>query len=193
MSREAIVAVLLMATGVAAALPDEIFGWIACALALAFAYCQARMLCAARGIPAWREPLVVPLIVVTALAEGGGLLLVAGPWLGAANRSLVLALGVLLLVRWLTWLAYRRRLRTATGGGAALDRAGRVLQLAGSLAPLALLGASALMGDAGAPFAALAGLMAAGAGAYTKLLLITRAGYNQGFALARLPVRGVRP
>ena len=44
--------------------------WLAAALALAFIYCQARMLQAAKGIPAWREPLLVPLMVVTGLAEG---------------------------------------------------------------------------------------------------------------------------
>ena len=41
--------------------------------------------------------------------------------------------------------------------------------------------------------AAIAGFAAALAGVYTKLTLITRAGFNQGFALAHLPVRGVRP
>ena len=33
---------------------------------------------------------------------------------------------------------------------------------------------------------------AVAAGGWFKFTLITRAGFNQGFALARLPVRGVR-
>jgi threonine/homoserine efflux transporter RhtA len=33
---------------------------------------------------------------------------------------------------------------------------------------------------------------ALGAGAWLKLTLVTRAAFNQGFALARLPVRGTR-
>ena len=37
-----------------------------------------------------------------------------------------------------------------------------------------------------------AGLLAAAAGAWVKCALITRAGFNQGFALTHLPVRGVR-
>jgi phenylacetyl-CoA:acceptor oxidoreductase subunit 2 len=41
--------------------------------------------------------------------------------------------------------------------------------------------------------AAIAGLMAATAGAYTKYTIVTRAAFNQGFALAHLPVRGARP
>ena len=47
--------------------------------ALAFVYCQARILRAAKGIPAWRAPQVVPLILTTALAEGIGLLLLMNP------------------------------------------------------------------------------------------------------------------
>jgi hypothetical protein len=49
------------------------------------------------------------------------------------------------------------------------------------------------MGAASAALTALAGLLAALAGSYLKFVLITRAGYNQGFALPALPVRGVRP
>ena len=37
-----------------------------------------------------------------------------------------------------------------------------------------------------------AGLLAAAAGAWFKFALVTRAGFNQGFALTHLPVRGVR-
>jgi phenylacetyl-CoA:acceptor oxidoreductase subunit 2 len=43
--------------------------------AAAFLYCQARILRASKGIPAWRAPLVVPLILLSGLAEGGALLL----------------------------------------------------------------------------------------------------------------------
>jgi phenylacetyl-CoA:acceptor oxidoreductase 26-kDa subunit len=38
----------------------------------------------------------------------------------------------------------------------------------------------------------LAGVLAALGGAAFKFMLITRAGFNQGFALTHLPVRGVR-
>ena len=51
-----------------------------------------------------------------------------------------------------------------------------------------------LVGGAGAAvLAALAGILAAGAGAWLKYTLVTRAAFNQGFALAKLPVRGARP
>ena len=171
--------------------------WVAAALALAFVYCQARLLQAARGIPAWREPLLVPLFLTTGLAEGGGLFFASAPWHGIGTLGLLLGFGALVLVRVLVWLAYRRRLAgvAARGAGAALDRAGRVLQLAGTLAPLALVAAIVLGAVSGATtawVAAIAGLAAALAGAYVKFTLITGAGYNQGFTLAHLPVRGAR-
>jgi hypothetical protein len=101
------------------------------------------------------------------------------------------------MARVLVWLAYRRRLAgvAARGAGVALDSAGRVLQLAGTLVPLALIATIALGAVSGAPtawIAALAGLAATLAGAFAKLMLITGAGFNQGFTLAHLPVRGVR-
>jgi hypothetical protein len=40
--------------------------------------------------------------------------------------------------------------------------------------------------------AAIAGLAATAAGAYSKLVIVTRAGFNQGFALVHLPMRGAR-
>ena len=70
-----------------------------------------------------------------------------------------------------------------------------MLQFAGTLAPLVLIAIILFGVIAGAAthwVAALAGLAAALAGAYAKLTLVTRAGFNQGFALAHLPVRGVR-
>ncbi len=198
MSREAITATLLFPAGLGAAAGISGFAWAAAALALAFVYCQSRMLQAARGIPAWREPLLSPLIVITGLAEGAGLFLVTGPILGPYASSLAVPFGVLLLARILMWLAYRRRLAGAAASRAnlALDRAGRVLQVAGTLAPLALIAVTAAGDFNGTlmPLAAsLAGLAATLAGSYLKYVLVTSAGFNQGFALEHLPVRGARP
>jgi phenylacetyl-CoA:acceptor oxidoreductase subunit 2 len=190
MSREAIAAVLLFASGGLALFVDPSWRWAAAAIALAFVYCQARMIGAARGIPAWREPRVVPLLIVTALAEGGGLWVLAVSSAGARGVGL-LAFAALLVIRGLAWPDYRRRVKVAAAKSA-LDRAGRVLQAIGLLLPLSLLAAIQAGAEAAAFLAALAGLAAAGAGAYFKLVLITRAGYNQGFALAHLPVRGKR-
>jgi phenylacetyl-CoA:acceptor oxidoreductase 26-kDa subunit len=194
MAREAWTAFLLFPAGLVAAAGVAGWAWIAAALALVFIYCQARMLQAAKGIPAWREPLLRPLLLSTGLAEGGGVFLLTAPLHGAATGATLLLFAALVLVRGMIWLAYRRRLAGAAAAPAlrALDAAGRLLLFAGTLLPLALL-AAAFAGVLAAPLMALGGLLAALAGAWLKLVIITRAGFNQGFALAHMPVRGARP
>ena len=73
MTREGLVAMLLMPVGLASAVLWPQLAPAAALLAVGFIYCQARILHMAKGIPAWREPRVVPLIVATGLVEGGGL------------------------------------------------------------------------------------------------------------------------
>lgn len=198
MSREAFVATPLFPVGIAAAAGVPGFAWVAAALALVFVYCQSRMLQAAKGIPAWRERLLSPLIVITGLTEGAGLFFLAAPLHAAGTQSMLALFGALVLARMLVWLAYRRRLatRAAPRAIAALDRAGATLQLAGTLVPLALIAAIAIGAVSGTTIplvVAIAGLTAAIAGSFVKYTLVTRAGFNQGFALAHLPVRGARP
>ncbi len=189
MSREAIVATLLMPATLAAAMGLPGTRWLAGALALAFVYCQSRILRGAAGIPAWRQPLVVPLIVLTGLTEGAGLALLLQPAQGF-DQPLLLALAVALaLARSGVAQAYRRRLTPRAL--AALEAPLRWMQTADAAATLLLLalwasGASAL------PWIASAGGLLSATGAVLKYTLITRAAFNQGFALAHLPVRGVR-
>ncbi len=191
MSREAFVATLLMPAALAAAFGVPGAAPLAAPLALGFVYCQARMLQAGKGIPAWRSPLTVPLIVVTGLAEGGGwLLLLAAAVSFDPGPLLPLLLGLLVMARGLIVRAHRQALgrSAAPQAMAALDSAGRVMLWAGTALPLAGLLLAAM--GSGAALAALAGLLAALAGAWFKFVLITRAGFNQGFALVHLPVRG---
>lgn len=199
MTRESIAATALFPVGVAAA-AGAYYGvhgvaWGAAAVALAFIYCQSRMLQGARGIAAWREPRVVALLLATSLAEGAGLFWLAQPWHGHGGAWPALLFAGLLLVRAGAWFAYRKRLtgKAAAPALRALDRAARVLLIAGTVLPLALLMAAFGTSTAAAAFTALAGLAAALAGGYLKFVLVTRAGYNQGFALCQLPVRGARP
>jgi phenylacetyl-CoA:acceptor oxidoreductase 26-kDa subunit len=195
MAREAWTATLLFPIGVVAAAGVAGIVWIAAAFALAFVYCQARLLQAAKGIPAWREPLLRPLLVTTGLAEGGGVFLMTAPFHGAATIVTSTLFVALLVARFAVWVAYRRSLRggVAPQARAALDAAGRVLLAAGTLLPLVLLAVAAVAGALTSPIAVLAGLLAAFAGAWLKLVIVTRAGFNQGFALTHVPVRGVRP
>lgn len=195
MSREALAALATFAAGSAAAAGATPFLWPAAAAALAFAYCQARILRAAKGIPAWREPRLAAFIVATALAEGAGLFWALSLHHRTVSLPLLAAFGGLVVARWLAWHAYRRRVRSAALPAArALDAAEPWLRYGGTLLPLALvaIAASGAIERAMLPAAA-AGLCAVAAGAWVKWTLVTRAGFNQGFALARLPVRGTRP
>ncbi len=197
MSREALAGMALFPVAGASAFVWPGALWLAALLALVFLYCQSRMLRAARGIPAWREPLTSPLIVATGLTEGLGLLVATLPLHGAVTPGMLALLSALLMVRIALWFIYRNRLggQTAARATQALDGAGRWLQAAGTAAPLVLLLAVLTIPLPPALVAAaalLAGLLAWAAGAWMKYVLITRAAFNQGFALTRLPVRGVR-
>lgn len=183
MTRESYAAGLLFALGGCALALEA--AWLAYAAALAaalFAWCQARILRASKGIPAWRLPQVVPLVAATALAEGAGLL----TFLDQGRPALgLLALAV--LARAIAWSGYRAALRQP-GSRAALEGPGRALMQAGTIAPLAL-GLAALFVPQVAPLAGLAALLT---GWWLKFVLVTRAALNQGFSLPQLPVRGTR-
>lgn len=193
MTREAFLSLPLGLFGLAAILlRSPGLGIVAALFGLAFLFAQARIICNAMGIPAWREPLSVPLLLVTGLVEGAGILLAAtflfksvGPWLPVLAFFLVAArIGV--------WWAYRSRL-SAPGAAPsaavdALDRAHLPLILGGHLLPLILLPVTFAAPTAGA-VGLIAGLAALLSGWYLKFTLITRAAYNQGFAIARTPAR----
>ena len=198
MSREAALAPLLLRQrrAAAASAPAWRARSPAALLALAFLYCQARILQAAKGIPAWREPLTVPLMVATGLAEGAGLFWLLAPWWGQGTTILWAAFGVLLAIRFVLGVAWYARLSRQLRPRPllAVNQAGHAFN-AGSLLPMAIvLGLLVLPAAPGWALAlqVLAGLLAALGGAAFKFMLITRAGFNQGFALTHLPVRGVR-
>jgi phenylacetyl-CoA:acceptor oxidoreductase subunit 2 len=198
MTREAMVVPFLFADGLGAAWTgSQPLIWTAAVLALAYLACQAQMIKASRGIPAWRSPRVVPLVMATGLCEGASLALLLAAlsadhahlkWLEAFLFAMVLA-------RALAWHAYRSRLRhdgVPRKAFLALSRIEFPFAMLGNWATLVLLlialawSSTLLMFWLGvvAAFAAL------GSGWLFKVVLITRAAFNQGFALPRLPVRG---
>ena len=196
MTREAFVATLLFPAGLLVFLGMNAWAWLLTLSALAFLYCQSRMLPAARGIPAWRPTLLAPLMFFTGLCEGCGVLLLLGLFQFQISAKATWVLALLIMARFITWSLYRVAVEASVAAQArtALNRAGLGLLLVGTLAPLILLGLGAWLGEGASSnlAAALAGAMAALAGAYFKFILITRASFNQGFALKQLPVRGVR-
>src|SRR5207237_791870 len=106
MSRESVAAVALFLLGAGLIAGLRWRAWPTAVAALVFLYCQARILGAARGIPAWRAPLTVPLLVATALAEGVGLFAVVASWT-QPPATFAWALAALAIVRSLLWFAWR--------------------------------------------------------------------------------------
>jgi phenylacetyl-CoA:acceptor oxidoreductase subunit 2 len=196
MSREGFVGLLLFPAVLMAVLGFGGWIWASAVLALLFLYCQSRMLPAAKGIPAWRSKLVTPLVFVTGLCEGYGVFLLLGLVHARVSGSAMLSFTALVLVRIAVWTVYRRVVDAslASRARAALDVAGSRLVLFGTIAPLVLLGTSLVLpaGVVQAGLIAAAGASAALAGALVKYILVTRASFNQGFALKHIPVRGVR-
>lgn len=195
MTRESYAAVVVFALGIAALATGDARLAIACALAtLVFLWCQGRILRASKGIPAWRAPEVGALIIATGLAEGAGLAAIGATAFSGALAPVIGLLGIVLVARALAWTRYRGAIRKSVPKQALapLETAGKSLLQLGTVAPLALV-VAALVAPAAAPAAAvLAGLAALAAGWRFKFVLVTRAAWNQGFALPHLPVRGAR-
>jgi phenylacetyl-CoA:acceptor oxidoreductase 26-kDa subunit len=191
MTREAMVAPFLFASGAAAVMFNwPAAFWIAGLLGLAYVYCQALMLSANKGIPAWRHPSCAGMIVATDLAEGAGLLCAGAlVWPGLAPFGVLLA--ALLAVRMLAWWRYLASLRSTSvplGTSKAFDAVGIRFVWFGHAVPAVLGVAAGLTGLS--LFAVLAGVLAAITGGWFKYTLVCRAAFAQGFALPRTPSRG---
>ena len=198
MTREAFVALVLFPVGGLALLtlqPQLVM--LSGILGLAFLYSQARILAANKGIPAWRHPRSIALMIATGLAEGGGFLacVVAFGAMPIGPVALIFLI-VLIAVRAYFWKAYLAGL-VADG---APDGAVRVLSgfasrfvLMSHVVPalLVVLALAGLPGRAVLVFAA--GLMVVAGGWMLKYTLVRRAAFTQGLALLRLPVRGAGP
>jgi Fe-S-cluster-containing dehydrogenase component/DMSO reductase anchor subunit len=170
-----------------------IFSAIAAAL---FLLSQAMILKEAKGIPAWRTPWVVPLMFATGLAEGGGLFLAAIALFSEFQPLLqsvaLIALALAALRGWI-WRSYQSALE-AEG---APTRTFMVFHgyrpwffVAGLALPAALILVGVVTATAPGVLFAIAGACITVTGASLKFILVTRAGFNQGFALTYTPVRG---
>ena len=198
MTREAWVAGPTLLAALAAGLSGSLLaGLPAALLGGAFLYCQARILTEAKGIPAWREPRIVALVLATGLAEGAALALLIAQATSHAAALPVLG-GLLLLAviaRHFAWGRYRRALagNAPQAALAALERSEGAFVGVGHAVPVLLLVVAAALPAARDPLLALAAASALAAGWGLKFVLVTRAGFNQGFAILHTPARGAGP
>jgi phenylacetyl-CoA:acceptor oxidoreductase subunit 1 len=193
MTREAIAAIPFLSLGGLALL----VGWeplwlVAAAFGLLFLYCQGKILQASKGIPAWRQEDILALIVITGLVEGAGLFVVLALILGlevASFDALKIGFAVLIGARYLAWWRYRKALGKAGAPTETFKKldAGYLNLTAPSQAlvfgiVVISLFVPALLG--------VGGLLALLTGWKFKYTLITRAAYNQGYEIVRMPSRG---
>jgi Fe-S-cluster-containing dehydrogenase component/DMSO reductase anchor subunit len=200
MAREAWIAGALFPLGALAVWSEAPALVAAAAVAAAlFLVSQAMILRDAKGIPAWREPLIVPLVITTGLAEGAGLLLAATAVLASPPRLADVVAGAAVMgatLRAIIWGYYVRALRFDRAPPRTLEVLSAFspqLLLVGLALPVLLVAGGLMATDAALPLFVAAGACILGTGSALKLVLVTRAAFNQGFALPRRSASPVAP
>lgn len=198
MTREAAAALLLFVAGTLAWFSGEPTAIIATGLlGLAFLYCQARILGANKGIPSWRHPRSLALLMSTGLVEGAGFLAcILALSSAVVSPVLLLALLILIALRASVWRYYLAGLaNNAVPQGAlkVLHGIDKRFLLMGHLLPALLLTLLWARPNSSVAFAATlltSGLLLSVSGWWMKFTLVRRAAFTQGIALPHLPTRG---
>ena len=197
MTREGLIAGPLFVAGLAAAWFDTpLVTGIAALVAIAFLYCQGQILVASKGIPAWRTPIVLPLIMATGFVEGASLFIIAAFFLGIGGMAAKVSVGLLLVfiaARVMTWRRYRRTLEEEGAPSKtlkALEASEGMVSYLGHLVPVVMLLASQFIPENGAVVAMLAAVLPFLTGWFLKYVIVNKAAFNQGFAIPHTPARG---
>lgn len=198
MSRESWLAIVLLPLALAAAWYGKSLLFAAVGVvAVLFLYSQARILRAAKSIAAWRVAPVVPLIMITGFTEGAGLMLLI--WAASAGLREAVGLLDIILVSWLlliwrlvAWSDYRAAATRDVPEQTRVVILGlhRPLSWWGHIIPALLVLSAPVSVGAASTLVALAGLCMTLSGWWLKFIIITRAAFNNGFALPRSPARG---
>ena len=163
-------------------------------VALCFLFCQARILYAAKGVPAWRVDLIPTMLLMAGLMEGVALLGIgAGIWFDTFRGSaFFISICGLILTLCNAWL-WQRYVKKASHSGlpplarAELRKITPTLRIVGHLLPLVFFVLAIVFNPV---FFLVAGIASIVGGFIWKYTLITRASYLQGFALPKMPQRG---
>jgi len=166
-------------------------------LALAFLYCQARILTAAKGIPAWRPRAMRWLLLASGLAEGCGWLALGNALLPfAPDLTAPLGLAMILAAAALAtlWPIYwREAVAGGLGDGAKREIAGLMPAMLGIGQVLpAMLAAGALLasGLVALALSGIAGAILVVGGLCWKYAVIVDASHVQDLILPQVPRRG---
>ncbi len=187
MTREGSVAVVLFVftfIGIAFKIPF-IMG-IAGIAGLVFLFCQGQMLKASKGIPSWREPTIVRLIVVTGLCEGTAILLLFLCLQHKVPMELNLACLAFLVTRIFSWLIYRKNLGESKVPTVTISTLGKIHSIqiiVGNLMPAMLILLSIAMPELATSTIISATLLIIITGWHMKFTIITRAAQVQGYRL----------
>jgi len=167
---------------------------------LGFLFCQARILYAGKGIPAWRAPLIPWMLLFSGLLEGSGLLMLMQLYIRhiapGALAAMAYVTASLALITGALWLGYRQG---AAGNDIPplarqeINRIFPVVAIIGHVLPLAgfmVVAGLPAMPAMAAVTTTLAGVGAVFGGVLWKYIVTTRAAYQQGFDLPWLPHRG---
>ncbi|MCG3146432.1 MAG: hypothetical protein HONDAALG_04498 [Gammaproteobacteria bacterium] len=156
---------------------------------IAFLYCQARILRTAKGVPAWREPSIVMLIVTTGLVEGIAYLLLVQVALAEPAGNFLMLLAGFLMLRLLAWFIYRGRLLASNPPSqvkAALPRLGSWFVLFGHFLPVLLIAGSYMDSPFSLINTSISTIIVVLSGWHLKFVLVTRLAHVQGFGLGKL-------
>jgi phenylacetyl-CoA:acceptor oxidoreductase subunit 2 len=205
MTREGIVALPLFATGAIALLfsADARLGLelpspfipaiITAMLAMTFLYCQLRIMHAAKGLPAWSELRVMPLLGVSGLIEGLGIYLLLQAFLGTVPGWLQIVAVLLIVARALAWFAYLSALGRSAAPESTLTTLTGIspgFLAVGHALPIVFLALGFIAPGMAIPLAALAGIAATLGGWYLKIKLVTKVAYIPKITIPGVPVRG---
>ena len=169
------------------------------ALAAAFfLYCQARILHAGKGIPAWRAPLMPWMLIATGVYEGFGIIAILTLLVPSTALTLdfaMLGVGLFAVVNAVLWHMYRRTAKDQGIGPLArrdIDVVTPVVHSIGHAFPIACVLVAIFQASPGiaAWFLALAGIGVVAGGVVWKFAVITRACHQQGYAVPKMPQRG---
>jgi len=189
MTREGSVGIVLFVVTLAGGLMHSVTMMsFAAILGLVFLYCQARILKAAAGIPAWREPVIVPLITVSGLVEGTAIVVM---FFHAMNATAPWMLGlfvILVIARLWIWCAYRNALarsKAPAGTLQAFTKLHREFFIAGFLLPILFVLTSFVL-ELAIWATYLAGVFALVSGWRMKYILVVKASFKQGYGIGKL-------